>query len=357
MSKLLHESTFLTVNLKSILSNQEVLGDQDNDNVADTEASTTDTTDIADWRKELADRLAANKKLPTDKQQKESDVRAKLFADFFTTIAQGDKALLAKLILLGEPLKKSLEVLGFNKKTNALLSFVCLDYVQEQLLKPGLLNVNTFKAIYNAVAKRLITDSEFSKVNDYNIIYCKALYKKPLKEIEQYLELQKQVLKTSVETYTPVDQAINKKVFIYLPDITEPDASKRAKIIKDLDNKKLPSMRATGIELNDYALASAISGKAPENVSKLSAEEQNKLAGQFQKVSQIFAAIQYLSINTNSTKARSALTLEKFKQLPPSKILEGTIWLANKNIMPKVQLETTQADALTDILLGKLQNL
>ena len=84
-----------------------------------------------------------------------------------------------KLLALGEPFEKACKVLGYNITNenggNPLLAFVIK---QKHLVDSGAINANTFKALYNAVAKHLVADSEFFKPNDYNIIYCKNLYKK-----------------------------------------------------------------------------------------------------------------------------------------------------------------------------------
>ena len=115
--------------------------------------------------------------------------------------------------------------------------------MQQELIKPGLLNINTFKAIYNAVAKNLVADSEFfaeSKSN-YNIIYCKDLYSKPAVEMEEYLKLQSEILSPDARSYTARDVIKNKKIFLYIDTIDELNIKKRAEDIKNY-NKDLPQI-------------------------------------------------------------------------------------------------------------------
>ena len=131
-----------------------------------------------------------------------------------------DPALVKKLLDLGEPFKTACKKLGYKVKqengSNPILAFVLQSYVQERLITPGLLNRNTFKAIYNAVAKNLVADSEFFSTNNYNIIYCQDLYRKTASEMESYLKEQSQILTTSASSYSSKVQTANKKAFIHI---------------------------------------------------------------------------------------------------------------------------------------------
>lgn len=363
MSERLFESDFLTVDITSMFKNSQEVNDSDSKATAkdSQEAAESEVAATAepgqkpgkiDWETELKKRLDDNKSLDKAAQVPEFEIESKFFNEYFT--ANWEPEYVKPLILLGEPLRKIIKTLGFGKKTNPIVGFLSLKYVKENLLGPGLINSNTFKALFNAVAKKLVADSEFLRVSDYNIIYCKALYKKTAAEIEEYLVIQKGILKPSASTYTPADQFLNKKVFIYLNNIKEKDSEKRVEEIKGLVNVKLPSVK--NATLNDIKLARAISGKAADNVSELTSAEQTNLADKLTTISQMFAAIQYLSINTKSTKAQRALANEHFKSLTTDQILKATAWLATQNIMPRVQLKTEQADALVEIILGKMQS-
>ena len=105
---------FLTVNLGSILRNQKSLDDLE---PAEQKAQKTpqkrDLSKISDWGKELKDRLAQNNRLDADSRESEYEVEAKFFEDFFNS--GWNTACAKQLISLGEPLKKILKVLGFDK--------------------------------------------------------------------------------------------------------------------------------------------------------------------------------------------------------------------------------------------------
>jgi hypothetical protein len=361
MSQKLFESDFLTTDITAMFKKAQDNKDTDSKDPssakeAEGEIATTSEPEQKpgkiDWETELKKRIDDNKSLDKAAQVPEYEIESKFFNEYFT--ANWESEYVKPLILLGEPLRKIIKTLGFGKKTNPIVGFLTLKYVKENLLGPGLINSNTFKALFNAVAKKLVADSEFLRVSDYNIIYCKALYKKTAAEIEEYLALQKDILKPTASVYTQENQLRNKKVFIYLNSIKEKDNEKRALEIKGLSNVKLPSVK--NATLNDIKLARKISGEAVENVSELSSQEQIKVADKLKTISQIFAAIQYLSINTKSTKAQRALATEHFKSLSTDQILKATAWLATQDIMPRVQLKTEQADALVEILLGKLQS-
>jgi hypothetical protein len=241
MSEKLLEADFLTVDLKSTFSRQMSDEGSASDELAATqieieapENSSPQRQTSFDWGKELKNRLESNRKMSSEARQSEYEIETKFFKEFFS--ANWDPDCAKQLMLMGEPLRKALKVLGFDKRVNPILGFISIKYVQEKLIKTKLLNVNTFKAIYNAVAKKLVADSEFLKANDYNIIYCQDLYKKPLTDIEKYLKAQSTILKTSLDTYTADRQLFNKKVFVYIPKVKELDPEKRAKLIKKATN-------------------------------------------------------------------------------------------------------------------------
>jgi hypothetical protein len=360
MSEKLYESDFLTVDITSMFKNSQ----KDPDNTPNSTESADDKKDNTpgakeptgkiNWETELKKRIDSNKQLDKAAQIPEYEIETKFFKEYFT--ANWEPEYVKPLIALGEPLRKIIKTLGFGKRTNPILGFLNLKYVKESLLGPGLINSQTFKALYNAIAKKLVADSEFLRISDYNIIYCKDLYKKTAAEMEKYLSLQRDILAPSASTYTPVDQLNNKKAFVYLNSIKEKDTKKRAQEIKKLTNVKLPSVK--NAVLNSYELAQAISGASSSepSVSTLKPQEQQALISQVESISQIFAAIQYLSIITKSSKAQKALADESFKNLSTEQILQATAWLAKQNIMPKSQIKATQADDLIDALLGKLKN-
>ncbi len=275
-----------------------------------------------------------------------------------------NKEVIKKLKALGEPFKKAIRVLGFNltleKGGNPILAFVNQEYVQKHLLIPGLLNANTFKAIYNAVAKKLVADSEFFSERDYNIIYCKNLYTKSPAEIEKYLRLQsdENLLKTPATIYSAAAQAKNKIVFLYTKEISELNPEKRADEIKadtdDLTNPYADINKVYDATLNSYELAQLIAGKAKRPTTSLSTEKQEELVKKLNHDSERYAAVLALSMTTDSTVAKDALN--KFGGIQADKVLGAFRRLITDNIIPKGQLNSTDADALVTKILASRQS-
>lgn len=169
---------------------------------------------------------------------KSSDTNASIESEL---MSQGiNEHTVKKIMTFGEPLKKVLRVLGFKKddpktKKNPIMAFIKQKYVQNNLINNGLLNINTFKPIYNAVSKKLVANSEFFNVNDYNIIYCKALYKKPAAEIEEYITLQSKVLGYSATSYPAELLKLNKKLFLAGASSNDTLATQNATELNDLN--------------------------------------------------------------------------------------------------------------------------
>lgn len=361
MSEKLLEADFLTVDLKSTFSRQvsdeSSIMDELTATQVDVESSENNSSQRQtnfDWGKELKNRLESNRKMSSEARQSEYAIETQFFKEFFTS--NWDAECAKQLMLIGEPLRRALRVLGFNKRVNPILGFISLKYVQEKLIKTKLLNVNTFKVIYNAVAKKLVADSEFFRASDYNIIYCQDLYKKPLTDIEKYLKAQSGILKTSLDTYTVDIQLLNKKVFIYIPKIKELDPIKRAREIKKATNIKLPSVKNSSTILNELEVVKAFGGTGSSASSDtripLNAEEQASLVGKLDTSAKMFAALQYLSITTSNANAKKALSNDEFQRISANDIATATAQIAG--IMPKGQLSKKAAEALVNMIVSKM---
>lgn len=279
-----------------------------------------------------------------------------------------------KIIALGDALKKAIKVLGTETEpkngSNPLLAFLIQPYVQKELINSGLLNAITFKAIYNALAKKLVVDSEFfarQKQNDYNIIYCKDLYKKTLSEIEEYLALQAKILTLSSSVYPVETQVENKKVFIQLKGIKnentgeeELEPSKRAKIIVS-SQVKAKSVTDTDAKLNDIKLAKLIAGVSDfTNEKTLNDKAQDKIITDLQQlsanyISTVYATILSLNLNTTSTKIEAILQDKVFTSVNSDEVLDAVKKLASSTILPKGQLAAKDAEALAEKLLASLE--
>ena len=366
MSKQLLESDFITIDIRSVLNNPKTAENTNSETPNKQQVTGQASTPQArptnfDWGEELKRRLEANKKMSQEARRPSYDIETKFFKEFFA--ANWDAECAEQLMLMGDPLRKAIKVLGFKNRINPVLGFISLSYVQKNLIKTKLLNINTFKAIYNAIANKWVADSEFFRVSTYNIIYCKDLYTKPLKEIEEYLELQSKVLEVSASVYTEELQSVNKKVFLYLPNIKELEFTKRIDKIKSYeDNAKLPSVKSDKSKLNSLEFAklcvSKIAGKSlSTKVSKshLNSNGQQALAKKLDTPAKMLAAIQFISINTESEEAQKALQNDLLKTVATKNLLDATKWLASQNIMPRGQLSTADANSLVLAILNNLQ--
>jgi hypothetical protein len=359
MSEKLLEADFLTVDLRSIYSGTSA----DSTPASPTSRRTTSSAkpelpakgDWSAWGALLKQRLEDNAKKSATSKRNSFEVETQFFEEFFKNNWEAEIA--TKLLQLGEPLKKAIKVLGFNPAKesggNPILAFVIQDYVQEQLLKTGLLNVSTFKAIYNAVAKKLVASSEFFTANTYNIIYCQDLYKKSANEIEKYLELQTQILKADGSKY-PDDVILeNKKVFLLIEAVTELDVEKQAEEINKLDESQVVAS-VVGAKLNSLKLAYQIKGGKKVDTISFDSDEQNELVDKLDSASKIFAALMSLSLSTNNTAAGSALSNPIFDGLNASQVAEATVWLIKNNLIPKGQIRDSDAEALVNKLIAKV---
>lgn len=352
MPKSLLESDFLTVDLRSIYNKQN---NSQTTNKDTEQAKAAQAKVISDWGKEFKDRLAANSALSKEAQVSEYEIKDKFFTEYFNTNFRESAE---QLLHMGQALRVALEKLGFNNKVNPILGFISVPFVQKNLISTNLLNANTFKAIYNAVAKKLVADTEFFEYRDYNIIYCPDLYRKSVKEIEEYLSLQKGNLSLSASSYSEEDQIKNKKIFFYIPYIKESDPNKRVAEINKLQaDAQLPE--ANSAKLNELGLARALTGKQyisdSEDDAHAAEQDTTKFALKLQSKAEVFAALQFLSITTANERAIEALASDIFKELTPGEIAKASAAITARNIMPKNGLGKAESDELITNIFRRLQ--
>ena len=367
---ILLESDFLTVDLRSKFNKQQntsvdsakTTSEQPSSDNAATANNSENATELQTnfaWGEELKRRIEENRNMSAEARRTEYEIETEFFKEYFLAIWR-DKECAKQLMLMGEPLKKAIKVLGFNEKTNPILGFLLQDYVKANLIKTKLLNVNTFKAIYKVVANEIIADSEFFEKNNYNLIYCKDLYTKPLKEMLEYLTLQKQMLKPSATSYKASELLNNRKVFLDIPDITEKVETKRAQLIRNLEEDKVPSMLDTDAKLNSIYLANIIkenintnSGNTPAAVH-LGTKELNTLVDKLNKPSEMLSALITIANTSGSNAAKKAIKHDKFQNTSViSNIAEATISIAE--FMPKGRLSDKEATALVNAIISKLE--
>ena len=356
MAEKLLESDFLTVDIQSLFNNNQIQDEaqatEDNAVGSNQEQDTLPTQyDWAAWGEELKHRLEANKSMSSEAQWTELEVETKFFKDFF--MVNWGQTYVEPLESLGLLFKKALKVLGFNPKNeaggNPILGFVCQDFAK-RLLSSGQLNANTFKALYNAVAKKLVADSEFFAQNNYNIIYCEDLYKKSAAEMEKYLTLQSKILSVNVKQYTAALLTENKKIFLYIKDIAEQNNVKRAELIK---NTTAVVDTVSGATLNNLELAEMLSGKVSSG-KPLSDNEQNAISSKLDSTAKILAALLSLGISTGNPAVKTALDRPEFAKLGAREIMEATMAIASADILPKGQLSD---DAVTELVVKLLKKL
>lgn len=353
MAQKLFEADFITFDVSAAYARATATDSPADarDEPADTSETYSGTTppkgDWLAWNTELTKRLDS----ATDGIDK---IEAKFFEEFFTV--NWDKAIAQKLILFGAPLRNILKIIGI-KNTNPILIFLTQDYVKTTLIHADLLNASTFKAIYTAYKHKLVADSEFvnAKNNTYNLLYCKDLYRKSPAQMVDYFKLQKQILSPSAKGYSAEKLVQNKKIFIEIKAIDEKEPAKRAKKLKEYDDSKVPNMTDT-VTLNDIkmanALASAWGVAVEDNAAHLTTKGMQNIVDKLDKVSEIFAAIQFLSMTTESPKAISALSNEKFGGISSAQLRAATIKV--RPLMPKGRLKADTADALVSMLMSKL---
>ena len=223
MTKQLLESGNVTFNLNTLGIAPEKSWPVSTDNKTTEKATSVkpERENWQGWNSLLAEKLKDNS------FSSGSDKEFEFFKDFLE-VNYPDIA--KKLLALGEPFIKTLRVLGLNPEkgvgANPILGFVTQEGVRDNLLNTGLLNSNTFRAIYNAIANKQVAHSQFFEENEYNIIYCKDLYTKAPSVMAKYLDEQKDILDPSATHYTSEIINNNKRAFFVIDAINYKDINK-----------------------------------------------------------------------------------------------------------------------------------
>ena len=349
MSNILLESDFLTVDLRSAFGN------------TDDAAQTKDNTKSNSTNSESETANSTN-----NVQEQPANTDGELM-EVLMSSGITDPEVVQKLVAFGDPLKKVIKILGTKTALgaggNPILAFIKRPLVQKHLIMPGLLNANTFKVLYNAVAKKLIADSEFFEETEsyYNIIYCLDFYKKPLKEMEKYIELQRDILSPTATSYTEQVITVNKKVFLQIDSLKTLEADAQVDAIK---NYKEALPKIFNAKLNDLTLAKKVKDKLMGSKAKADVSIDNKAQDAIvakivdgnNNISPAHAAatLLTLAVNTDSQLAKAVLTNTDFSGIDVGQIIKAAIELANNNVLPKGQIRTDDANALVDKIKSKL---
>lgn len=304
-------------------------------------------TKNADWGKILKDRLAANAELDQEARKPEAEIEAAFWDEYFSD-GSWDDEVAAKLKAI-ELLLKDIIKLGFKKQTNPVLAFVRSKWVQNELIKTDLINSNTFKAVHNAIAKRYIADSEFVKANNYNILYCKDLYKKPLVDIVKYLSFQKQSLPTNLSYYNEDTQSRNIRIFLVVGQKSVRQKGAKLNSLKEVE--KL--LGKHGIEVGSEESTSSAGG-ASNTKKGLSRQDLLKVISSLTTVAQGQAALQYISMATNSTAAKEALKKSlAFKNSSAEELIAASNGIAK--YMSGMKISEADAEDLVEKIVAQLE--
>lgn len=357
MSEKLYEDGFITVDINAIYGSAASTTTVSEPAETETSEDTSGLPGPGEWKKwkEEYDRRLVNGKAAG---KSSNEIENEFFKDFFNTNWETD--VVPKLLALGDPLKTAIIKLGFIPKKvpggNPILAFVRQRWVIEHLLKTDLLNANTFKAIFNAVAKRLVADSEFFKANSYNIIYCPDLYRKIPTDMVEYLTIQSQILEVSVDAYPENTVLKNRQVFLDVPAVKEADPTKRAKQIKALPSNKIPLV--TKAKLNSIKLAKVIAEGGTEQKFHLNNTELDKLVSKLPRKSDIVAMLLSLCSSTKSAKARKAIKSVDFTSISPDELASAFVNISSANLLQieRGHLKESDADILVDKLLAALSS-
>ena len=353
-----NDSVFLTADLSAIIKNPA-----GNVNNLSTARQQTKPANY-DWARDLQNRHATNKTAHPDFRKNTYEVEQQFFTDFFNNMLKSE-ALTKKAMAIGELLRSDIKTLGFKIAENPILAFLSIPFVQHELLGTSLLNIATYRAIHNAVAKHLVADSEFYKFNLYNIIYCQDLYRHSAAEIEQYLEQQTKILNPKASRYEPSELALNRGIFFYvdIKGIKETDIDGRIKAIKNMPVDNLPSNTAklnTNSFINKFIKSN--------NIAVINSPERDGLVDDEPGIPSIktlirsikprqqpalaFAALQFISLTTGLAEAKQALKHKAFTELRIEQITQATN--AVSNILGKYKLQKSDAKALVTAIIDQL---
>lgn len=315
MSRQLLEADFLTLDIQSLFGNKQAEGKPAAKDNGDTKDGSTkaggnkapsvkgaSVSNKTNWDKELKRRLDDNKALDPESRESEFDIESRFWDDYFA--ANNYDPEVAEWLKTIDLLKKDFKTLGFNNKENPLVSFFKNKWVQTHLIKTKLINSNTYKAIHNALAKRYIADSEFLKSNNYNIIYCKDWYDKPLPDMVTYLAHQQKSLPPSGVSHYDEDRQ-NRNISIFLMPGTKSVKLASAKLKKLSEVEKLIAKIVDTSASGATSDSNATSAVDDKEVLVSSKELLKAIRGL--TAAQCQAGLQYISILTNTEDARKAL--------------------------------------------------
>jgi hypothetical protein len=217
-----------------------------------------------DWRQEHDDRLAENEEATGSKRKSQAEVEKGFWNDFFITF--WSKELIKPLHALGAQFKLDILKRGFSAQDNDLLAFLQQEGIKNNILKNKLLKEQTYAVLHNAtmggVTSRKLRTADLVKPNKYNLIYNADWYKLNPTEMTKYLELQQEVLSSSLSIKQK--EKVNRLIFLADTQIKNKTTS-ISEYAKEVAAKlgqsraRIPTMKlTTSVALNSFADATCI---------------------------------------------------------------------------------------------------
>jgi hypothetical protein len=353
MSKILLENNiFITADLKALTTR-----------VPKTFTPTEDTSSFEvkkqlsknlNWKQELEDRLNANRAVTQDLKKSPTQIKEEFWKDCFTTLWPED--IYEYLNSLGDLFKQDLLTWGFIKQKNPMVAFLNQKFVQNKLLKTKKLNINTYKALHNAIVKKLISFEEYFKNNNYNLLYCIALYDLLPADIYKYLTLQAKVLSSTLGSYDIKTQLKNKQIFMKVEALSTLEISKGVQKQLKIPNKTIAAVKLSDMELNSLEFVQEIlkqlgvNESNPKNPKKQEAtdDDVSAIAAKLTGVPEAYALLIYLSGATESAEVAKFMAdhqdiLQNCK-IPTKAVKEISKILKNKT------LSTRKIDSLLNFI-------
>jgi hypothetical protein len=218
------------------------------------------------WGEWLKNKLEENAKLEQGKKQPEQKILDSFFEKFFKTNWTGNagtnlveifKDDRARVIFLKDGNQVRLDC--FDPTKFAFLQFLTGDFAKD-IISQGKLSKKNFLGLVKSCAtkQRVVPDSELVKQNDYNLIYCPALYDNESNALFSYLAAQKSVF----SDYSKEEQIKNKRAFIYLKN--KSTATEISQLSDSFfDGLKMPEIG----KLNTLELAKTVLGLSTKDTS------------------------------------------------------------------------------------------
>ncbi len=221
------------------------------------------------------------------------------------------------------------------KKTVRSVSVYTQRYVSENLIATKHLNKFTYAALHNAIAKKLVAQSEFRSKRNYNIIYCRSFYNHRPVDMVAYLKLQAKILDIGLPSYTLEIQKKNRQAFLQLLDNEGETAAEKAKIQISTELKRLPHTLDAKTKLNKLEVVQEVLQlmkitvtSDAEEAGEATASDLSAMAKELSdKPAEQAALMQHLLVKTDvgAEEIKAFLMQDKFTNLALKDIVAASV--------------------------------